>query len=57
MNGFISYEDNFEEDAMFNMQPVEVDKKRRRREGTRDIVDKPGCTNSSSLHSLYRPAL
>ena len=29
MDGFVSYEENFEEDAMFNRQPVEVNKKRR----------------------------
>ena len=44
MDGFVSYEEDFEEDSMFNRQPVEVDKKRRLREGTRDIVDKPDCT-------------
>ena len=29
MDGFVSYEEDFEEDAVFNRQPVEVDKKRR----------------------------
>ena len=29
MDGFVSYEEDFEEDTMFNRQPVEVNKKRR----------------------------
>ena len=29
MDGFVSYKEDFEEDAMFNRQPVEVDKMRR----------------------------
>ena len=29
MDGFVSCEENFEVDAMFNRQPVEVNKKRR----------------------------
>ena len=39
MDGFVSYEEIFEEDAIFYRQPVEIDKKMRRREGTGDIVD------------------
>ena len=38
MDGFVSYEEDFEEDALFSRQPVEVEKKRWRREGTGDIV-------------------
>ena len=39
MDGFVSYKEDFEEDMKINRQPVEVDKKWRRREGTGDNVD------------------
>ena len=51
MEGFVSDEADFEEDAIFNRQPVDVDKKRRGRECTGDNVDKSGFTVLDSLES------
>ena len=53
MDDFVSIEEDFEEDAMFDMQPVEVDKKRRCQGGTRDFVYKSGCTILDLLESSY----
>ena len=57
MDGFVSYEENFEEDSMFNRQPVEVDKKKKNEKVRGEIIDKSGSIVLNSLELSWFPLI